>query len=162
MICCKNVRIFCSAKDSHIFINKKKQCICNIKHNNFNEMLTKNFNLNNWLFFRKEKCLCFHYIASTIPLLSKSKISSFYQSSVVIQPCVCQTWSETLKTAFIILFQAFSSNQAKRHYQRQLSRTLRKVWVAWHSCDREQVETESREIYARHNCIIYHGIIMFE
>ena len=38
--CWKNVRIFCSAKDSHIFQQQKKQCICNINVLNFNETLT--------------------------------------------------------------------------------------------------------------------------
>ena len=42
--------------------------------------------------------LCFRYTDSTIPLLPKSEISSFYPSSVTAQPGLCQTWSETLKT----------------------------------------------------------------
>ena len=33
--------------------------------------------------------LCFRYTDSTIPLLSKSKISSLYQSSVTVQPGLC-------------------------------------------------------------------------
>ena len=41
--------------------------------------------------------LCFRYTDSTIPLLPKSKISS----SVVIQPGLCRTWSETPKTGFL-------------------------------------------------------------
>ena len=44
--------------------------------------------------------LCFHYKDSTIPLLSKSKISSLYLSSVAVQPSLCGTWSETPKTGF--------------------------------------------------------------
>ena len=39
--------------------------------------------------------LCFRYIDSTIPLLSKSEISSLYPSSVAVQPGLCRTWSET-------------------------------------------------------------------
>ena len=39
--------------------------------------------------------LCFHYIDSTIPLLSKSEISSLYPSSVAVQPDLCRTRSET-------------------------------------------------------------------
>ena len=31
--------------------------------------------------------LCFPYIDSTIPLLSKSEISSLYPSSVAVEPC---------------------------------------------------------------------------
>ena len=45
--------------------------------------------------------LCFRYTDSTIPLLSKSKISSLQPSSVVVQPGLCRTLSETLKTGFL-------------------------------------------------------------
>ena len=38
--------------------------------------------------------LCFRYTDSTIPLLSKFKISSLLPSSVTVQPDLCQTWSE--------------------------------------------------------------------
>ena len=44
--------------------------------------------------------LCFGYIDSTIPLLSKSKLSSFLPFSVAVQPGLCRTWSETTKTDF--------------------------------------------------------------
>ena len=39
--------------------------------------------------------LCFRYTDSTIPLLPRSKISSFKSSSVAVQPGLCQTRSET-------------------------------------------------------------------
>ena len=39
--------------------------------------------------------LCFHYTHSTIPLLSKSRISSLWPSSVLVQPGLCRTCSET-------------------------------------------------------------------
>ena len=45
--------------------------------------------------------LCFRHLDSTIPLLSKSKISSLWLSSVAAQPGLCQTWSETPKTGFL-------------------------------------------------------------
>ena len=45
--------------------------------------------------------LCFRYIASTIPLLPKYKISSFYPSSVTVQPGLCRTWTETPKIGFL-------------------------------------------------------------
>ena len=45
--------------------------------------------------------LCFRYIASTIPLLPKYKISSLYPYSVAIQPDLCGTWLETSKTGFL-------------------------------------------------------------
>ena len=44
--------------------------------------------------------LCFRYIDSTIPLLSKSEISSLLPSSVVVQPGLCRTWSETRLLVF--------------------------------------------------------------
>ena len=45
--------------------------------------------------------LCFRYTDSTIPLLPKSEISSFYAFSVTVQPGLCLTCSETLKTGFL-------------------------------------------------------------
>ena len=44
--------------------------------------------------------LCFRYIDSTIPLLSKSEISSLLPSSVAVQPGLCRTWSETRTLVF--------------------------------------------------------------
>ena len=45
--------------------------------------------------------LCFRFTDSTIPLLPKSEISSLKPSSVAVQPGLCGTWSETLKTGFL-------------------------------------------------------------
>ena len=45
--------------------------------------------------------LCFHYTDSAIPLLPKSEISSLQPSSVVVQPGLCRTWSESPKTGFL-------------------------------------------------------------
>ena len=39
--------------------------------------------------------LYFRYLDSMIPLLSKSKISSLWPSSVAVQPGLCRTRSET-------------------------------------------------------------------
>ena len=50
--------------------------------------------------------LCFHYTESTIPLLSKSKISSLYRSSVTEQPGLCRTWSEPK----LLVFSSTGSN----------------------------------------------------
>ena len=44
--------------------------------------------------------LCFRFIDSTIPLLSISEISSFYPSSVAVQPGLCRIWSETRALVF--------------------------------------------------------------
>ena len=46
--------------------------------------------------------LCFCYIASTIPLLPKYKISSHLPSSVTVHPGLFRTRSETQKTGFLI------------------------------------------------------------
>ena len=45
--------------------------------------------------------LCFRYMDSTIPLLSKSEISSLNPPSATVQPGLCGTWSETPKTGFL-------------------------------------------------------------
>ena len=44
---------------------------------------------------------CFRYTDSTIPLLPKDEISSFYPFCVVLQPGLCRTWSETPNTDFL-------------------------------------------------------------
>ena len=47
-----------------------------------------------------DQCLCFRYTDTTIPLLSKSEISSLLPSCVVVQPGLCGTWSETPRPVF--------------------------------------------------------------
>ena len=47
-----------------------------------------------------DQCLCFRYIDSTIPLLSKSEISRLKPSSVAVQPGLCWTRSETRMLVF--------------------------------------------------------------
>ena len=44
--------------------------------------------------------LCFRYTDSTIPLLPKSEISSFYPASVLVQAGLCRTCSETTLLVF--------------------------------------------------------------
>ena len=44
--------------------------------------------------------LCFRYLDSMIPLLSKSEISSLCPSSVAVQPGLCRTRSETRMLVF--------------------------------------------------------------
>ena len=44
--------------------------------------------------------LCFHYMDSTIPRLSKSKISSHKSSSVLVQLSLSQTCSKTTLLVF--------------------------------------------------------------
>ena len=48
------------------------------------------------------QCLCFRYIDNTIPLLPKFEISSLWPSSEALKPGLCWTWSETLKTGFLV------------------------------------------------------------
>ena len=47
-----------------------------------------------------DQLICVRYIDSTIPLLSKSEISSLWPSSVAVQPGLCQTRSETRTLVF--------------------------------------------------------------
>ena len=44
--------------------------------------------------------LCFRFIYSTIPPLTKYEISSLYPSSVAVHPDLCRTCSETSMTGF--------------------------------------------------------------
>ena len=46
--------------------------------------------------------LCFHYTDSTISLLPKSEISNLEPFSAAVQPGLCQTWSATRKTRFLM------------------------------------------------------------
>ena len=48
-----------------------------------------------------DRRLCFRYMDSTIPLLSKSKISSLYPPSVTVQADLCRTWSEPKLLVFL-------------------------------------------------------------
>ena len=52
--------------------------------------------------------LCFRYTDSTIPLLPKYEISSFYPSYGVVQPDLCRAWSKTPKTGFLTTRLIFS------------------------------------------------------
>ena len=54
--------------------------------------------------------ICIRYTDSTIPLLLKSEISSPLPSSVIVQPGLCQTWSETQKTGFLTTRLIFSGH----------------------------------------------------
>ena len=70
-------------------MRKQMFCICENKEAN---QLRRNR--------EADQHLCFHYIDSTIPLLSKSEISSLYPYSVAVQPGLCGTWSETRMLVF--------------------------------------------------------------
>ena len=47
-----------------------------------------------------DQCFCFRYSDSTIPLLLKSEISSFWNFSVLLQTGLCRTCSETTLLVF--------------------------------------------------------------
>ena len=47
-----------------------------------------------------DQCLCFRYLDSMIPLVSKSEISSLWPSSVAVQPGLCRARSETRMLVF--------------------------------------------------------------
>ena len=92
--------------------------------------------------------LCFHYSESTIPLLSKSKISSLWHSSVLVQPGLCQTcWKphcwffheaaqifsvsfKFLSSFFTMYFRAERS-MAQRELNRSKGIYFNEGYVAW-------------------------------
>ena len=83
---------FCIAKlyyISHV-MRKPDFCLC---ENRAADQLRSNC--------EADQRLCFRYSDSTISLLPKSGISSFWPSSVLVQLGLCQTWSETPKTGFL-------------------------------------------------------------
>ena len=59
--------------------------------------------------------VCFRYTDSTISLLFKSKISSFWPASVTVQPGLCQTWSE-LKIADFLMQRLICVNIAAKKF----------------------------------------------
>ena len=65
-------------------------CICENKHA---DQLRSNC--------AADQRICFRFIDSKIPLLSKSEISSLKPSSVAVQHDLCLTLSETPKTDFL-------------------------------------------------------------
>ena len=73
------------------FMRKQDFCLCK---NKGTDQLCSNCTA--------DQRLCFRYTDSTISLLSKSKISSFQPSSVVVQVGLCQALSETRKTGFLM------------------------------------------------------------
>ena len=49
------------------------------------------------------KAFDFHCLDHKLCLVSLSEISSVYQASVVVQPGLCLTWSESQKTNFLMM-----------------------------------------------------------
>ena len=87
--------------------------------------------------------LCFRYIDSTIPLLSKSEISSLYSSSVAVQPGLCQTWSQTPKTGFLRTRLIKRNIKFIRVYRRRIEMILIKS-KRFNSYDQELVQPEPK------------------
>ena len=54
-------------------------------------------------------CIC--YMDNTISLLSKSEISGLQPSSVVVQPGLCGTWSETPNTIILVTWLIYNVKQ---------------------------------------------------
>ena len=50
-----------------------------------------------------DQYLCFSYTHSKIPLHPKSENSNLLPFPVAVQPGLCQIWSETLKTGFLMM-----------------------------------------------------------
>ena len=67
-----------------------------------------------------DQCLCFLYTDSILPLLLKSKISSFVPASVTVQPDFCWTCSETT----LLVFSRDVSYVTQVFFHRSLDRTL--------------------------------------
>ena len=65
--------------------------------------------------------LCFRYMDTTIPLFSKTEISSLKPSSVAVQPGLCRTWSEIPKTGFLTTRLIWNDRSCKDFYKLLLS-----------------------------------------
>ena len=78
----------CDPFDMSRVVRKSAFCIC---ENKDADQLGGNLRGNR----EADQRLCFCYKDSTIPLLPKYEISSLWLSSVVVQPRLCGTWSET-------------------------------------------------------------------
>ena len=79
-------------RTSHLsrIVRKRDYCLC---ENKGADQLRSNC--------EADQRLCFRYSDSTIPLLLKSEISSFYLFSELVQAGLCRTWSKTPKTGFL-------------------------------------------------------------
>ena len=82
--------------------------------------------------------LCFRCKDSTIPLLSKSKISGIYPSSVAVQPGLCWTWSDRFSgnpAQIILRFHVLQISQSvlvpdHNHINKPPVKERRKILVA--------------------------------
>ena len=63
-----------------------------------------------WGNHTSDQRFCFHYTVSKIPPLPKSILSSLMPFSVIAQPGLCQTWSETPKTSFLAWWLIYKHN----------------------------------------------------
>ena len=88
-----------------------------------------------------DQYLCFRYIDSTIPLLSKSEIPCLYPSSVAVQPGLCRTRSETRTLVFSqqgsckvfrkLLFLIFLNMQSNVHVPEYTARSQISATFVW-------------------------------
>ena len=108
------MQLICTLVSAHMSRVVRKPAFCICENKDTDQLHSKR---------EADQHLCFRYIYSMIPLLSKSEISSLQPSSVVVQPGLCRTWSETPKTGFLTgaksrfshygtLYLAVTSNQS--------------------------------------------------
>ena len=85
--------------------------------------------------------LCFRYKDSTIPLLPKPEISSIWPSSLIVQPGLCRTWSETPKTGFL---RTRLISPILSHLKAHMSRVMRKptFWFPTWSDTNQAVQSQ--------------------
>ena len=72
--------------------------------------------------------LCFRYTDSTLSLLIKSEISSFYAASGTVHVGLCQTWLETPKTGFLasrlkVLWNCSHASEVLKTYEPRREKT---------------------------------------
>ena len=84
---------FCICENNLFLHIRKTTCFCICENKDAHQLRGNR---------EADQCLCFRYTDSTISLLPKSKILSLQPSSVAVQPGLCRTWSETLKTGFVV------------------------------------------------------------
>ena len=88
--------------------------------------------------------LCFRFLDSMIPVLLKSKISSFKPASLAVQAGLCQTWSETQILDFVMQRFKCENRDTNNFLSASLSCNIFKIHI---SC-----ETFMRDLATFINC----------
>ena len=89
---------------------------------------TKTKTQNDQLHSNPDQRPCYCHTNSTFPLLPKSEISDLYPSSVIAQPGLCGTWSETP-----IFYQpgSYANKIGTDHHAVSSGSLLLIVWIVW-------------------------------